>query len=66
MEQAGHPAAVSLPRTAGQKADLGLGITPLGAGFLCLCKVLAHGSWLARDGPFNVTVTLQLPRVFSW
>lgn len=62
----GRPAALCLPCRAGQKADLGLGSTRLKVGFLCLCQGLARGSWLARNGPFSVTLTLQLPWVFSW
>lgn len=37
----------------------------LKVGFLTL-QVLAHGSWLARKRAFSVTLTLQLPWVFSW
>ena len=49
---------------AGQKVDFSLGVTLLEVG--SLCKVLAHGSWLSTNGPFNVTMTLQLPHVISW
>lgn len=56
---------LSLPHRAGQKVGRGLGVTLLEVDPLFLCKVLAHGSWLPTNGPFDVTMTLQVPRGFS-
>lgn len=64
MEQECNPAAVSLPQREGQKVDFSLGVTLLEVVYLC--KVPAHTSWLPTNGLFNVTMTLQVPYVFSW
>lgn len=50
-----RPGARLQAHRAGRKAALGLRVAPLEVCFLYLSKVQAHGSWLARNGPFGVT-----------